>query len=110
MRPILGFWPRVPAIIGEVLLLLISIAARPRRQEWPPQVKSRADLPATFRLVDQISRALNAPPIDGILFTWAFNAGYVRIGLRGKQLLVLGLPLVYLISHSLSFWPIQWEN
>lgn len=97
---ILSFWPAILIMIIGVMLVIASIAVRPRLGKWSGKAKTRKEIPQLFRLVDQISDVLNAPKVDGIVLDWNFNASYGRVGWQSKQLLTIGLPLFYNLNEQ----------
>jgi Zn-dependent protease with chaperone function len=100
-----------------LFLLVLAWLVRPR---WPTlkdigaddrPVYARSELPELYGLVDRVARSTGGATVTGIVIEPEFNAGYVRIGIRRRPLLVLGLPLfmaldpqerVALLGHELG--------
>ncbi|MEV7179780.1 M48 family metallopeptidase [Kitasatospora sp. NPDC093679] len=85
-------WPlRVLGLFAAALVLSL----RPRLGRLPRDTARlyRGDAPGLFALTDRVARALGGRPVDVILVTEDFNAGFGRIGLRRRHVLRLGLPL-----------------
>lgn len=78
-------------LIGLFLALLTWVLI-PRFYRLKEPILDRGQYPALYETVDQIISFLGAKPIDGIVLDYNFNAAYARSGLRGKKLLVIGLP------------------
>lgn len=77
------------------LLLLIGLECRIRVPRWEPKVVrvSRAEAPRLFSIIDQACAALGGPRIERLYVTATWQASCGRSGLRGRTVLVIGLPL-----------------
>jgi len=104
-------WPYLVAIIGGGLCLALAWALRPRPPQVEGEIAPRDRFPELYRLSDDVTRALGASKLDGIVLDGQFNAGYAEAGWRRKRILRLGLPLlaildgqecVALLAHELA--------
>jgi Zn-dependent protease with chaperone function len=104
-------WPYLVAIVGGLLCLGIAWFLRPRPDEMPSEILSRAEFPALYRVVDTVVDSLGAPKTYGIVVNEDFNASYGQFGWRRKGVLSIGLSLwmildeeekVALIAHELA--------
>src|SRR5258708_1000129 len=81
-------------IVPGIVFLAMAWLLKPRLGKFPNEdVMTRTEAPRLYALVDSIAQTLSTPTMDGIQLTSAFNAGYGRVGLRQRQLLILGKPL-----------------
>ncbi|WP_433246117.1 M48 family metalloprotease [Actinomadura nitritigenes] len=105
--------PNIVTVVLAIVAALIAWAIRPRfgSLRKTPDVRRRADAPALFGLLDRVASDLGARPIDAVVPSEAYNAGYAALGLRRRRVLVLGLPLweamppeqkVALLGHELA--------
>ena len=108
-----GLWSRRPivglvAVFVSVPLMRSTLNAiracffRIRAPEGMPL--ARADGGALYGLVEEIRRAIGAPPVDSIAITGDFNASAVAHWppwrLRRRRTLVLGLPVLTTLSMA----------
>ncbi|WP_030268227.1 M48 family metallopeptidase [Streptomyces sp. NRRL B-24484] len=85
-------WPL--RVLGLFVAALVH-SLRPRLGRLPRNTVRlyRGDAPELFALTDRVAEALGGRPVDVVLVTAEFNAGFGRIGLRRRNVLRLGLPL-----------------
>ncbi|MCU7826598.1 M48 family metallopeptidase [Kitasatospora sp. DSM 101779] len=85
-------WPL--RVLGLFAAALVH-SLRPRLGRLPRNTARlyRGDAPGLFALTDRVAQALGGRPVDVVLVTAEFNAGFGRIGLRRRHVLRLGLPL-----------------
>ncbi len=101
---VLGLWMAVVLhrspgyIVIGIFLLLVAWELRPRLGKPPKRVVGRQKMPATYDLLDRVSKALGARPIDGITVTPDFNAAIVTVGWRRRSYIALGLPLLAILD------------
>ncbi|MEV6192745.1 M48 family metalloprotease [Streptomyces sp. NPDC051920] len=88
-----GGWGMVPG----ALLLALGWSLRPRFRQLPKDtpVLRRAEAPELFALVDEVAGTRG---VDTIVVNDWINAGVGSYGVRGRRLLVLGLPLWEILS------------
>ena len=105
------FW--VNPIIDLIAMSMLAVAwkLRPQLTELPSATLDRQEFPALFKLVDQVSDALNAPRVAFVIVDDHFNASIYQAGKRHEVVLTIGLPLwitlsaqqrVALLAHELS--------
>jgi len=114
-----GVWLLVhgwgPGIVLGVIVLAIAWFLRPRLGRLPDEgpVLRRSDAPELYALVDEVARVVGTRGVDLIMPDTKFNAGVTTCGVRGRRLLVLGLPLweiltpqqrVALLGHELAHY------
>jgi Zn-dependent protease with chaperone function len=80
--------------IYALIFLGLAWILRPRVGSAPSNVLERSRYPALYGLVDRVSKAAVARPIDGLLVTPDYNAFSMRRGWRGHRFIGLGLPLL----------------
>ncbi|MDX3248712.1 M48 family metallopeptidase [Streptomyces sp. ME18-1-4] len=106
-----GGWPMLPGL----LLLLLTWPLRPRLPRLPDNapVLYRADAPALFALIDEVADVVGTRGVDAVVVDDMVNAGVLTYGLRGRRLLILGLPYweiltpqqrVALLGHELGHY------
>ncbi|MFF1908813.1 M48 family metalloprotease [Kitasatospora sp. NPDC058218] len=80
--------------LGALALLLV-VLLRPRLGRTPrgEDVLDRAEAPALYALADRVAAEVGAGPVGVIRVDCAFNATMGAVGLRGRSVLTLGLPL-----------------
>jgi len=85
----------VAKAIATVLLLIVAAEVRPRLGRIPrgDNVLNRDSAPASFAVLDEVARATGSRTPDVLVVSPDFNAAMGRAGLRGKQVLTIGLPL-----------------
>ncbi|WP_406837620.1 M48 family metallopeptidase [Streptomyces sp. AHU1] len=91
-----GGWGMVPG----AFLLALGWSLRPRFGRLPkdtPMLR-RADAPELFALVDEVAHVAGTRSVDTIVVNDWINAGVGSYGVRGRRLLVLGLPLWEILS------------
>jgi Zn-dependent protease with chaperone function len=88
-------FPNPYCLFFAFILTLTAIAVRPRFGRLPKNAYTvgRPDAPRLYALLDEIAGELGAKPVDLIVATHDFNAGYGAVGLRRRRILFLGLPL-----------------
>ncbi len=82
------------------LCLGIVWLLRPRVLRLTEPVLPRDKYPALYEFADRVAHALQAHPVDGILIDASFSAAIIIVGLRRKRILVLGLPLLSILSRQ----------
>ncbi|MFD8200518.1 M48 family metalloprotease [Streptomyces sp. NPDC059701] len=107
-------WGGVGMVAGLVLLALAwALAPRPRRLPDDRPVLFRADAPELFALVDEVARAVDTRSVHAIAVDGSINAAVTTYGVRGRRLLVLGMPLwevltpeerIALLGHELAHY------
>ncbi|GAA0416377.1 M48 family metallopeptidase [Streptomyces luteireticuli] len=87
-------WGGAGMVLGP-LFLVLAWALRPRLNRLPKDapVLRRADAPELYALVDEVARAVGTGGVDVIVIDTDVNASAATYGVRGRRLLVLGLPL-----------------
>ncbi len=87
-------------LFGGIVCLSLAWVLRPRPTRLPDNVEviPREKAPNLYRHVDQIATALMAPHIDGLVIDTDFNAAYLTVGWRRKRILMLGLPLLSILT------------
>lgn len=77
------------------LLAMLAVELRPRLPRQPIELGTvhRADQPALWTVLDTICRELGAPRVDTVVLDESFESSCLRIGLRRRPVLHLGLPL-----------------
>ncbi|MDX2682291.1 M48 family metallopeptidase [Streptomyces soliscabiei] len=106
-----GGWLMLPGL----LLMLLTWPLRPRLPRLPDNVPVlyRADAPALFALVDEVAEVAGTRGVDAVVADDTVNAGVLTYGLRGRRMLILGLPLweiltpqqrVALLGHELGHY------
>ena len=103
-RPIIGL-----VAVFAMVPLIRSTASAIRAcfvRVRPPEglLLARSEGRALYDLVEDIRRAVDAPPVDGITVTGGFNASALvysmRWALRRRRMLVLGLPVLTTLSTA----------
>ncbi|MFE2582080.1 M48 family metallopeptidase [Streptomyces sp. NPDC059378] len=107
-------WGGVGMVAGLVPLLMAwALAPRVGRlpDDWP--VLFRADAPELFALVDEVAGAVGTRSVHAIAVDGDINASVTTYGVRGRRLLVLGMPLwevltpeerIALLGHELAHY------
>jgi Zn-dependent protease with chaperone function len=85
----------VPAFVLGCIGIIIAVWAGPRVQRGPRGKGwlRRAEAPALFGVLDRVCAELGAPVPVAVGRDGDFNAYTLRTGLRGKPVVVIGLPL-----------------
>ena len=107
-------WGGVGMVAGLVPLVLAWVLA-PRVGRLPDDgpVLFRADAPELFALVDEVARAVGTRSVHAIAVDASINASVMTYGVRGRRLLVLGMPLwevltpaerIALLGHELAHY------
>ncbi|WP_189168514.1 M48 family metallopeptidase [Pilimelia anulata] len=102
-----------PLLVPGLLALAAAWTLRPRLGRLDPLATplDRAAAPRLHALVDRVAAAVGAPRPDVIILDDALNASAGTVGLRGRRVLTLGLPLwsaldpqerVALLGHELA--------
>ncbi len=117
---VLGVWllfgfplTNIATVLLGLLALGVAWLLRPRVKRFTDdhQALSRTEAPALFALVERVAEEVGAPMPSLIVVDDAFNASAMAVGLRGRTLLRLGLPLwgvlepqarVALLGHELG--------
>jgi heat shock protein HtpX len=71
---------------------------RPRVPKVHEAIMAREKALALHKLADEVARALDTSPVDGIVISSDFNAGLGQGGRRRRRILHLGLPLVSILN------------
>jgi heat shock protein HtpX len=89
-------------VLFGLFLLGLSWVTRPRfgKLEKHETIVSREEHPALYKIVDDLCGAAGVRPIDGIIIDQQFNASVTTIGLRGKKILTIGLPLFTILPKE----------
>ncbi|MPY30946.1 M48 family metalloprotease [Streptomyces adustus] len=107
-------WGGIGMVAGPVPLLMAwALAPRVRRlpDDWP--VLFRTDAPELFALVDEVAQAVGTRSVHAIAVDGSINASVTTYGVRGRRLLVLGMPLwevltpeerIALLGHELAHY------
>ncbi|MFI9565176.1 M48 family metallopeptidase [Streptomyces rishiriensis] len=101
------------AVAAGLVLLVLAWALAPRVGRLPGDrpVLFRADAPELFALVDEVARTVGTRSVHAIAVDGSINASVRTYGLRGRRLLVLGMPLwevltpaerIALLGHELA--------
>ncbi len=107
-------WGGVGMLPG-LLLLVAAWSLRPRAARLPGAVPAllREDAPEFYALVDEVAGVVGTRGIDRVVVDACVNASVVAHGVRGRRLLVLGLPLwevltpqqrIALLGHELAHY------
>ncbi|MGY4740481.1 M48 family metallopeptidase [Streptomyces sp. ATMOS53] len=102
-------------MLPGLFLLLLTWPLRPRLPRLPDNVPVlyRVDAPALFALVDEVAEAAGTRGVDAVVADDTVNASVQTYGLRGRRMLVLGLPCweiltpqeqVALLGHELGHY------
>ncbi|MEU3981269.1 M48 family metallopeptidase [Streptomyces sp. NPDC026672] len=111
---VVAAWGGLGMVAGLVFLVLACVLApRVRRLPDDRPVLFRADAPELFALVDEVARTVGTRSVHAIAVDGSINAGVMTYGVRGRRLLVLGLPLwevltpgerIALLGHELAHY------
>lgn len=97
-------------LIGAFLLGMAWIST-PKIPKLRGKIAKRDELNGLYNLADEIAQAMGTKNVDGIVIDENFNAAFSRVGVRGKHIMYIGLPLfdilndeerIALISHELA--------
>ncbi|MFJ2303352.1 M48 family metallopeptidase [Streptomyces sp. NPDC087787] len=102
-------------MVPGVILLAIAWFLRPRVVQLPEEgpILRRSDAPELFALVDEVAQVVGTRGVDLITADAELNASVTTCGVRGRRLLVLGLPLweiltpqqrIALLGHELAHY------
>ncbi|MGW1591529.1 M48 family metallopeptidase [Streptomyces sp. NPDC002386] len=107
-------WGGVGVVAGAVLLVLFwALAPRVRRLPDDRPVLFRSEAPELFALVDEVAHAVGTRSVHAIVVDGSINAAVTTYGVRGRRLLVLGMPLweiltpeerIALLGHELAHY------
>jgi Zn-dependent protease with chaperone function len=86
-------WPNVIFVTLGVLSLGVAWLLQPRIPKLTDEVLPREQFPVLYAMVDRIAEALETRPVDGIVVTPEFNAGFGQFGVRRRHIVLIGLPL-----------------
>lgn len=84
----------------SMLCLIISRYLMPKFSSFVEHGIPRAVYPEIYNFVDKISKEMNAPKIDIIVFNYDFNASFKKVGIKGKRVLTIGTPLFSILSEE----------
>jgi heat shock protein HtpX len=89
------------AVLG-LFLLALSWVTRPRfgKLDKSEQIVPREELPELYHVVDKLCETAGVRPIDGIIIDQEFNASVRTVGVRGKRILTIGLPLFTILPKD----------
>jgi Zn-dependent protease with chaperone function len=89
------------AVLG-LFLLGLSWVTRPRfgKLDVSEKILFREELPELYNIVDKLCETAGIRPIDGIIIDHRFNASVRNIGIRGKRILTIGLPLFTILPKE----------
>ncbi|MET9080092.1 M48 family metallopeptidase [Streptomyces sp. NPDC004232] len=104
-----------PGMVAGLVLVVLAWALAPRVRRLPDDrpVLLRADAPELFALVDEVAQAVGTRGVHAIAVDGSINAGVRTYGVRGRLLLVLGMPLwevltpeerIALLGHELAHY------
>jgi Zn-dependent protease with chaperone function len=93
-------WTNMGMPVLAVILVLLSIATRPRLGRRPDDLLSRSEYPTLYKLTDRIAHAMQTAPIHGIGVSADFGANYRHAGLRNRRYIELGTPLLAILSRD----------
>jgi hypothetical protein len=82
------------------LALLAAFALRPRLGRIPKGALERDKFPAIYGRADRIAGFLKAKPVDKILISFEYNASYNEASFPRHRIMVLGLPLLAVLTPS----------
>ncbi|MFF3940499.1 M48 family metallopeptidase [Streptomyces phaeofaciens] len=102
-------------MVAGLVLLVLAWALAPRVSQLPDDrpVLLRPDAPELFALVDEVARTVGTRSVHAIAVDGSINAGVTTYGVRGRRLLVLGMPLwevltpaerIALLGHELAHY------
>jgi Zn-dependent protease with chaperone function len=105
----------VAGVVAGLVLLALAGALAPRVHRLPDDrpVLFRADAPELFALVDEVAHAVGTRSVHAIAVDGSINASVMTYGVRGRRLLVLGMPLwevltpaerIALLGHELAHY------
>ncbi|MHC0037739.1 M48 family metalloprotease [Pseudoneobacillus sp. C159] len=85
-----------------LFLLALSWVTRPRfgKLDKSEQVVPREELPELYKVVDSVCQLAGVRPIDGIIIDERFNASVRTVGIRGRRILTIGLPLFTILPKD----------
>jgi Zn-dependent protease with chaperone function len=88
------------SITSLVLGCTILVAIVPRRGAFTPPgvLVTRDDQPALLELIEDEARGCGEDPPDHVYATFEVNAGVTEVG-RGRRVMIVGLPLLQLVSE-----------
>jgi heat shock protein HtpX len=89
------------AVLG-LFLLALSWVTRPRfgKLDVSERIVDREELPELYYVVDKLCETAGVLPIDGIIIDHWFNASVRNVGVRGKRILTIGLPLFTILPKD----------
>jgi Zn-dependent protease with chaperone function len=100
-----GIWfliarPSVTLVVVGVLLLAIAVVLRPHIERLPAHTPlfDRPAAPELFAMVDDIARTVGTRSVNRIGVDGDFNASVSVYGIRGRRLLMIGMPLWVVLS------------
>ncbi len=107
---IANWFSLLPFCFGTAFLGL-AYALAPRLGKMPKDVVPHSQAPELYACVNAIACGLNAPVVDAIAVDENYSASFSMVGLRGRRVLTIGLPLwlvldpverTALIAHELG--------
>jgi heat shock protein HtpX len=89
------------AVLG-LFLLALSWVTRPRfgKLDKSEQVVCREEIPEFYNVVDKLCETAGVRPVDGIIIDHEYNASVRTVGIRGKRILTIGLPLFTILPKD----------
>ncbi|MEV0690008.1 M48 family metallopeptidase [Streptomyces sp. NPDC050388] len=107
-------WGGAGVVLG-LFLLALAWSLRPRLPGLPDDAPllHRAEAPELYALIDEVARVADTRGVDVIAVDAEVNAAVTTYGVRGRRLLVLGLPLwevltpqerIALLGHELGHY------
>jgi len=88
------------SILVALFLFLLAWLGFPRFTKEPKNIIPREKTPTLYNLLDNVSNNLGGKKIDGIVITSDFNAGFTQVGISRKDIVFLGLPLLYVLEDQ----------
>lgn len=95
---LIGGWPNLFAIFFGLAGLAIAWVLFPRFPKLDGEIAARDEFPTLYKIVDDISQALDTSKVSGIVFFSRYNAAFSQIGWQRKKILYLGVPLFSVLS------------
>ncbi len=82
-----------PQRLAGGLALVLALVLRPRPGKMPKHAVNRSAAPVLHALVDRVAAVTGIRRVDAIAVDQGYGSRCVRVGLRRRRVLVLGLPL-----------------
>lgn len=90
----------VTAVFHSLPYFAISFFLWPNSDPMPDEFLSPEKYPTLYRVVNHVAESVKAPRIKRIVVDTTFNAAYGVYGLRQKPILLLGWPLLAVLSRQ----------